>query len=162
MVTRIRRIFAAAMTLSLASLILGCNRGPALPANLPPLTACTLQIQYKQTPVTEATVTLIPAHGDWVGVARTDATGKAVVQTQGRYDGVPAGDYSITVTKYEPVTDLPPDPATPEEDAASTLSASHQSKRKSLVPEKYTKPETTDLKLTITDLPVEQTLQLSE
>ncbi|EAQ79665.1 carboxypeptidase-like regulatory domain-containing protein [Blastopirellula marina] len=150
------------MTLLLASLTLGCNRGPALPENLPPLTACTLQIQYKQAPVSEATVTLIPSQGNWVGVGRTDASGKAVVQTQGRYNGVPAGDYTVTVTKYEPEADLPPDPTSPEEDAALAQSASRPNKRKALVPEKYTKSETTDLRLTITDLPVERTLQLSE
>ncbi|MBA2116392.1 carboxypeptidase-like regulatory domain-containing protein [Bremerella alba] len=142
--------------------LVGCGHGPALPDDLPPLTSCKVDVVYKGVPVTEATVTLVPADGKWVGVGMTDQQGQAIIKTQGRYPGVPAGSYAVTVTKYDEQAEPPPTASTPEEDALLEQSAKRMPPRKALVPEKYLKAESSDLKITVTESAVEETLNLQD
>lgn len=151
-------VFAVA----LAGLVLGCTQGPAMPDDLPPLTPCTLTLELDQAPLSDATITLIPASGNWIGVGLTDSAGQATVQTQGRYAGIPAGEYVVTVTKWEESAEAAPDPTSAEADAAAFQGGARPTKRKSLVPAKYTKQETTDLKLSVTHQAIDKTFTLEK
>ncbi|MEN6495730.1 MAG: carboxypeptidase-like regulatory domain-containing protein [Thermoguttaceae bacterium] len=150
------------LTLSLLVSPLGCHRGPTRPEDLPELTPCTLTIMYKGSPLSDATVTLVPKSGNWVGVGQTDSGGQAVIQTNGRYAGVPAGSYAVTVTKGGPTSQLPPDPKTPEEDQAYREAMKAAKSARLLVPMKYTKTETSRLTVKVSDDPVSETLELTD
>jgi len=139
--------------------LLGCGGGPTRPDDLPPLTACTLTVAYQGTPLADATVTLTPEAGKWVGVGQTDANGKVTVRTNGQFDGVPAGTYAVTVKKLEKA-EARPDPASAEEDAANAQSAESTKGPKLLVPEKYTSPSTSGLSVSVSATPVDETLEL--
>jgi len=142
--------------------ILGCRRGPTKPDDLPALTPCTLTILHKGSPLSDATVTLVPKSGNWVGVGQTGADGKVVIQTNGRYEGVPAGTYRVTVTKQAAAGNLPPDPTTPEEDRAYAEAIKAAKSAKPLIPEKYTKWETSGLTVTVSESPLSETLELTD
>lgn len=150
----------AAILLVLISLP-GCSRGTGKPEGLPALTPCTVTVLYKGSPVSEATVTLVPTSGKWVGVGNTGADGKTAVQTNGRYDGVAAGTYTVTVIKAGAVQ-LPPAPKTAEEDKAYSEALQAAKAAKSPIPEKYAKPETSGLTLTVTDKPVTESIELKD
>lgn len=83
---------------------IGCGGGIKKPADLPKLEPTTITVTYDDgEPVPEATVVLRLAQQSggrtWNVVGQTDATGKAVMKTDGNWDGVPAGDYEGMVTK---------------------------------------------------------------
>lgn len=140
----------------------GCSRGPAKPDDLPALTSCTLTILYKGSPLSDATVTLVPKNGNWVGVGQTGADGRVALQTNGRYEGVPLGTYAVTVRKPSETAKLPPDPTTPEEDRAYTEALKAAKSAKPLIPEKYAKPETSGLSVTVSESPLSETLELTD
>lgn len=54
-------------------------------------------------PLAEAMITLVNVDTSttWACTARTDNSGKAVIKTNGMYDGAPAGTYKATVVKQE-------------------------------------------------------------
>jgi hypothetical protein len=117
---------------------------------------------YKGSPLSDATVTLVPKSGNWVGVGQTDSGGQAVIQTIGRYAGVPAGSYAVTVTKGGPTGQLLPDPKTPEEDQAYREAMNAAKSARLLVSMKYTRTETSGLTMTVSDGPVSETLELTD
>ena len=146
------------VVLSAALVTVGCG-GSATPDDLPSLTACTLTVTYKGAPLADATVALTPESGTWTGVGKSDASGVAVIRTSGKYDGLPAGNYKVSVRKVEVVQENAP--ATAEEDAAMAASGA-KNEPKLLVPKKYTDPETSGLTVTVADSPVAETLELTD
>lgn len=139
--------------------LLGCGGGAGKPDDLPPLTPCTLTVMYQGSPLTDATVTLTPESGKWVGVGQTDESGKVEVRTNGQFEGVPAGTYTVTVKKQEQPTGGS-DPSSAEEDAA--MAATKASAPKLLVPKKYTEASTSGLSVQVSDSPVDETLELTD
>ena len=98
-----KRVLTLALV-CVCALALGCQKGPKKPSDLPALQPTTITVTYDDgSPVDEATVVLRlaqPTGGrTWNVVGVTDATGKAVMKTDGNWDGVPAGDYQGMVTK---------------------------------------------------------------
>jgi hypothetical protein len=94
-------IFIVASLLLLA-VFPGCKNN--LPPDIPKLYSCTLVITQENQPLEGAVVALF--HQDtnlqkWTAGGVTDQSGKVVLKTQGRYDGVVAGDYKVTVIKTE-------------------------------------------------------------
>ncbi|MEW4564137.1 carboxypeptidase-like regulatory domain-containing protein [Bremerella sp. JC770] len=150
------------LTSLVVAILSGCGQGPQLPADLPPLTSCVVHVNYNNSPVSEATVTLVPTDGKWVGVGLTDAQGKATIKTQGRYAGIPQGSYTVTVTKYAEQAEPPPTASTPEEDAQMAQAASQLPPRKPLVPKKYLEEKSSDLKVTVTENSVDETFELKD
>ena len=138
--------------------LMGCGRGPAKPDDLPALTPCKLTVTYQGSPLSDATVTLTAEGEKWVGVGQTDANGTVSVRTNGQFEGVPSGTYTVTVKKQEGPTGS--DPSSAEEDAK--LAASKASAPKLLVPEKYTDASTSGLTVQVSDSPVEETLELTD
>lgn len=84
-------------------LLLGCRAGEPTPDGMPELFRVRLSILQEGQPLADASVRLIPedATSPWSSGGSTDSRGVAVIRTHGKYAGVPAGSYSITVSKVE-------------------------------------------------------------
>ena len=80
--------------------LLGCSK--PRPEGLPKLYPVTLQFTQGGEPCVEAAVSLIPEPGSpWGSGGITDANGRVTLHTHGKYPGIPAGNYKITVSKIE-------------------------------------------------------------
>ena len=100
-------------------LLAGC--GQPRPDGLPNLYPVTLKFEQEGTPCAEAIVSLMPESDDpWAVGGITDTGGNVVLQTHGRYSGVPAGKYTITVTKTETELTGPPPKDIGEAQACTT------------------------------------------
>ena len=89
-------------SLLLLSTFQGCAQ--KVPADMPKLYSCTLMVTQDNKPLEGATIALF--HQDtalqkWTAGGLSDQSGKVVLKTQGRYNGVVEGKYKITVTKTE-------------------------------------------------------------
>lgn len=84
--------------------MVGC--GQKLPEGMPKLYPTDIQVQYQgDKPCSEAIVTFFPEAGEasigtWVLIAQTNAQGKATMITQGKYLGMPAGKFRVTVARF--------------------------------------------------------------
>ena len=87
----------------LALIAIGCNSGQKLPVGMPSLKPCVLTFTQDGVPLEGAIISLYPASGSqqWTLGGKTDATGKAVIFTNGLYEGVPEGSYKVVVSKKE-------------------------------------------------------------
>ena len=85
-----------------AVILSGCG-GQPLPADLPKLYPTVITIVQEGKPLEAALVTMVNMDptSQWGCAARTDALGKAKMQTNGMYVGAPAGTYKVTVVKQE-------------------------------------------------------------
>ena len=143
----------------------GCNQGPAKPDDLPELTACTITVNYKGAPVEGASVLLSPSSGNkFSAIGTTDASGKAVLKTDGKFEGVAAGEYRATVKKMEKVNvDLGGTPETPEEMAEYQKKVAAVEAPKSLIPEKYSSFTSSGLTVTVAaGTPIDETFDLTD
>ena len=128
----------------------GCSKEP-LPEGMPPLSPVDLTFVQEGQPLAEALVKLYPqdtALQRWEASGQTDAAGKVVVFTQGRYRGAVAGKFKITVTKIDQ------DPSTftgelTESRAEEYEKAEEARKTYDLVESKYGNPKTTDLEIEV-------------
>ncbi|MDO5553961.1 MAG: hypothetical protein Q4G68_09370 [Planctomycetia bacterium] len=129
----------------------GCNRGPQPPADMPKLTPCSVTVVTDDGPLVGATIDLYPASGepgyDWLIQGRTDEIGKATIRTQDRFEGCPAGDFRVMVTKTVSET-------------SEATSANLKVKSYSLVDAKYSDRATTPLTLTVGDSPCNEKFEL--
>ncbi|MDR2439500.1 MAG: carboxypeptidase-like regulatory domain-containing protein [Planctomycetaceae bacterium] len=95
-------------------LIIGCQRGPSLPSDIPPLTVCKIIVTQNGEPVDGVSVSLLPVTKteNWRTSGVTDANGTTVPFTNGLFEGVPQGKYKIVVSKTERESDknIPPTP----------------------------------------------------
>ena len=100
-----QRFFTSCLRVFLCGLILfiaGCG-GAKKPDGMPALHKTTLTFTQGGTPLAEATVALVPLEGamTWPAGGVTDNNGVLRVKTQGQFEGAPAGNYKITVSKTE-------------------------------------------------------------
>jgi hypothetical protein len=82
----------------------GCNSGRKKPEGLPKLYRCVINLTQEDSAVNDALVTLRAgdaASGAWTYSGRSDKNGKAVIFTDGYFEGVPAGEYKVLVSKVE-------------------------------------------------------------
>jgi len=94
-----KRLFVALVCGALLPFVTGC--GVKLPTDLPKLYPTTLIIIQDDKPLEDAAVQLLPKdpQSRWAAAGRTDSSGKVEFFTEGRYRGVPEGDYQVTVSK---------------------------------------------------------------
>jgi len=101
----------------------GCNRGPQKPPGMPDLFPCKITITQEGTPLAGGAVVLFPKSGGsngWNTEGVTNANGVADLKTHLEFQGAPAGDYVVLVTKTEmspsawPI-DPPADPVAKED-----------------------------------------------
>lgn len=142
----------------------GCDQGPEKPADLPELVPVTITVTYNGEPVEGANVLLAPTSGKFSAAGITDAGGKAVMKTDAKYEGVPAGEYQATVAKREKLDwEPPPQPKDPSKYMEWEAELKNQPMPEHLLPEKYSKFTTSDLTVTVSEgSPVEETLELTD
>ena len=158
---------SAARALCFAALLLtsaSCSKGPARPDNMPDLTPCTITVIYSGQPVEGADVLLAPKSGQFSAAGITDAAGRAIMKTDGTYEGGVPGEYLASVTKLEKTAaDLGPSPEDPKEYAKMQEKIKALPAPKHLVPEKYSSFTTSGLAVAVTGgTPVEVTLELTD
>ena len=86
--------------------IIGCSEPK--PDGMPPLYSVTLQFHQEGTSLDEASIRLFPQFDcPWIVGGGTNVKGEAKLQTHGKYDGVPAGRYKISVNKFVSEGELP-------------------------------------------------------
>ena len=81
--------------------VVGCAPSD-IPEGMPELHPVTLTIVQSGTPLEGATIQLVPqdsANSRWACGGTSDATGKVVVQTLGKFPGAPVGSYKATIYK---------------------------------------------------------------
>ena len=92
--------------------IAGCN-GPQKPADLPKLYPCKITVIQDGKPLEGAMVFVRPPDGylRFVIGGKTDAKGVAAIQLDGQWDGIPEGEFFVSISKIV----RPPDLETPDE-----------------------------------------------
>ena len=142
----------------------GCGGGPEMPENIPPLTPTTITVTYNGEPVEGASIVLAPESGEFPAAGLTDASGTAVMKTEGMYAGVAAGNYLASVTKLEKVdNNIGTAPTDPAKYAEYQKKLESRKIPKHLVPEKYSSFGTSGLSVAVTEgKPVQETFELTD
>jgi hypothetical protein len=146
------RLLSTTCVLLLVS-TLGC--GQATDPNRPRTFPISGTVTQGGTPVEGAEVTFQPTDGSHGAVGITDASGKYTLTTFRSGDGAVAGDYRVTISKYDrPVVTPKSDGRIadtgdePEEDQAGGRSFGDR-EPKNLLPGKYARAETSGLTATV-------------
>lgn len=137
-------------SLSIAGLVLagGCG-GESLPEGMPSLQEVRVTVLQNGSPVSDAVVMFEPvADGQRHASGTTDADGVAVMRTDNEFDGVPAGEYAVKISKNETYETG----KTEVNDAGESVAVLDT---KNLLPEKYASFATSGLKVTISNEPEE-------
>jgi fibronectin type 3 domain-containing protein len=123
----------------------GCSE--KLPEGLPALFPATLTITLEGKPFANAMVSLSSADGShsWTSGGITDKNGQLAVYTHGKYQGIPAGKYKVTV---DCITSDVPMPQNPTMEQIEEHNRNHPSFR--IVPPEYTEKSNTPLEIEIT------------
>jgi len=140
-----KQFFLHSPGMILVVFMIGCS-SQKLPDGMPKLYPLTLTITQEGKPLPEASVSMYSADGSssWAPGGMTKADGMLVVFTHGKYAGVPAGKYKVTVDCL--VSDVPrPKEATMEE------IVEHGKKYPAyrIVPLQYTDRKTTPLEIDV-------------
>jgi hypothetical protein len=83
-------------------LLVGCWGEPR-PDGMPDLISCSLQIIQDGQPLPACSVSLYPLESgnSWSSGGTADENGQVHLRTHGRYNGIPAGKYKVTVWKQK-------------------------------------------------------------
>jgi len=137
----------------LPSLFTGC--GETTPKDLPKLFPVKLTFTQDGKPLTGAMVSLQSKDESvqYGSGGLTDAGGTVILQTHGKYAGVPKGTYTISLSKTESVRTGPWDQIPKEEAAGLTFIEQNRSKLKQeefhVIPPKYRTADTSDFTLSV-------------
>lgn len=125
------------------------------PEDMPSLHSCELVLAQDGKPLSNAVVSLqsLDPENHWVIGGRTDKNGTVKVWTHTFFEGVPSGEYSVVVTKFETVVPSAPQiiPEDPDELIEISNEIEMATRQFLLVEEKYTDVDTTPLKVKITE-----------
>jgi hypothetical protein len=150
------RMLCGPVLLCVLSLTWGCGGGGA--SDRPKTYPVSGTVKLNGAPVKDAVVTFQLDGGKESAVGSTDADGKYALSTFGSKDGAVAGQYKITITKF----DAPPAPTTPPpgQIAPPGLSDSYAPPAgggkaggapKNLLPPKYANAESSALRATVNE-----------
>jgi hypothetical protein len=80
--------------------VTGCD-GERRPDGFPPLYPVTLYVTQEGKPLEGAAISLVTPDGSvpWVVGGVTDAEGKVKMKTHGKFDGAPAGNFNVLISK---------------------------------------------------------------
>lgn len=112
----------------------------------------TGKVTLNGAPVANALVTFSPKANQPVATGRTDESGQYTLTTYAAGDGAAAGEYVALVYKDEVDTSADSGPAAHDPNNPTPRSHAGPSRRtatKSLVPQKYTSADQSDLKVTV-------------
>lgn len=135
--------------LVLAVMTLGCSGNESEVPGRPERTEVSGTITMNGSPVEGATVTLRPVQGGHSAVGITDSSGKYVLGTFDKGDGVVPGEYLVTVTKL----DAAAGGAQPTPDDPNYNPNAKQEPPKHLLPVKFADATASGLKASITATP---------
>lgn len=144
-------------------LLAGCHSGPKKPADLPELVPCTILVKYKGSPVDGAKVMLQPVSGRRSAAGLTGSDGRAVMKTDGTYNGVVPGDYRVAIVKQAAAETQAKSSSelTPEEYAKSLEAKPSQPQH--LLPPKYASFESSGLTISVkAGEPAEKVIDLQD
>lgn len=149
------RFFTMVPLLMAMALVAGCGGGADVPDDLPELVPYSVKVTYKGANVEGADVLFAPTSGQYSAAGRTDASGVAVMKTNGQYEGVPVAEYRVSVTKIEADAVAPAsESATDPKEYAANLAASMNKpapKVKNALPEKYSSFDKSELKVSVSE-----------
>ena len=132
--------------MSTALLLAGCDGGSdaGRPSDMPQLYPVSITITQGDQPLAGASVTLLAeTPSKFLSSATSNASGVATIRTYG-YDGAPAGDYTVLVTKVG--SENQREERTPEGDVTMVGGQSYR-----YVDEKFSKQGSTPHNITVTN-----------
>ncbi len=135
----------------------GCGRDRR-PDGMPDIYPCSVYVTQENQPLENADVILIsddPGMNSWSIAGKTDAAGKAMLKTHGKFNGAPVGSYTVLISKDELV---------PEGEAkiVGGEKMTPPMTLYSLVDQKYNAKETSPLKMTVESKKTEQTFEVGK
>jgi hypothetical protein len=140
-------------TILLASWFLAALAGCGSPPEEggPPLYAAGGVVRFNSQPLADADVVFALTDGSRSSFGRTDAQGRFRLTTRNPDDGAPAGEYVVTITKFE----LPGSPPNAPQDSPhynpyAGRDFASQPPPKALIPMRYAEAATSELKATVT------------
>lgn len=149
----------------------GCG-SVEMPDGMPSLIPATIVLTQAEKPLADAELTLYSTStppSSWAVSGKTDAAGKAVLMTSGQYKGAPAGPYTLCVRKAEVEIkpDLKDEDGKPMEFTAEQTSNPQTMDMRYLnyfdtVDPQYWKPDTSKLKIEVSDANKEFKFDLGE
>lgn len=130
-----------------------------------PVYSVTGTVTQNGTPLAGAVVTFVPVEkGHHAATGTTDDSGQYHLSTWAKDDGAEAGQYQVTVSKYEGAGKEAESAATPSEPDSSNevfeerypedyneMDASQQPPSKNLLPDKYAQPQTSGFEARVTE-----------
>ena len=151
--TSTRIVFSLILMLAIITAISCGDKLPPRPEGMPNPTPCTIVIQDDSgAPVDKALVVMRPESGSqWMASGATDASGSAVMKTDGMYPGAVPGKYKVTVSKSETTM-------TGQMSAEGTEIV----QTKALIDPKFSKAETTPLSVEVGTGSVSETFKVSK
>jgi hypothetical protein len=107
----IKNIMYRLIPISFLLLLVGCL-GESRPDGMPDLIPCSLQIIQEGQPLPACSVSLYPLESSnpWSSGGTADENGRVHLRTHGRYNGIPAGKYKVTVWKQKTEGELLTEP----------------------------------------------------
>ncbi len=119
----------------------GCGRGDdKFKAERPKVATARGVVTYKGSPVEGATIVFAPTEGSTAATGRTDSSGRFSMSAFPPDAGAVPGNYTVTISKTEEL----PQTAPASHDAPADLP-----RPKSLIPEKYSVAESSELTATV-------------
>ena len=133
--------------------LFGCSSGRVPPKGIPKLYPCLLTVTQEGAPLAGAVVRL-HLQGtllDWTVSGTTDETGTVTIYTDGFFAGAPAGEFKVTVEKFETVAPPMPEVLPTNPDALQKLSNRIEAETKDyrLVEPVYGKADSTPLSISV-------------
>ena len=164
-----RKIYCLVAGLA-ALFVSGCSGGADVEGNRLDVYPITGKITMNGAPVADAAVSFSPKGAQPPAIGRTDANGVYTLRTYEPGDGAAAGEFVVLVSKQEvsaaPNPGLGHDPNNPSAFDSSVVTQQHaaqQQASKSLLPEKYSAIDQSDLTATVSaDGPREFNFDLKE
>lgn len=134
--------------------LVGCSRGPRKPSDLGELVPVVAVVKFKGEPVPDAKVLFSPASGKYSAAGVTDNQGRAIMKTEGTFEGVPAGSYKVAIVKVPPAQSAgqPSESSENPEDYEKEFMAATTTREatvQSALPSKYASFETSGLTATV-------------
>ncbi|MCL2348482.1 MAG: hypothetical protein FWC50_09510 [Planctomycetaceae bacterium] len=83
-------------------IVAGC--GPKLPPGMPKLNPCKITVTMNDKPLDKARIILYAdseTGGAWGYSGYTDSSGSVNMMTDGKYKGIPAGKYSVCISRID-------------------------------------------------------------
>ncbi|MBA2114676.1 carboxypeptidase-like regulatory domain-containing protein [Bremerella alba] len=127
----------------LGTVLLGCSGSAMLPVEG--------TVMLDGEPLSGAAISFVPAEGGRPSSGHTDDQGHFTLASFTANDGVPPGEYKVTVVKLDARRQAQAAPAEEGSEEGEQLMGNIEQAVKFLTPMKYSSPATTDLRVDVTD-----------